>query len=166
MPIDLLSKYCDLIAEAQRRDRVKLTTVQMNEIKNELMEEWQPRWDITEKGRVTNEIMPSVTDRMTMNWIKINHYNVQLMSGQGNFKAKLHGFQLVLSPLCEVCGVDDSLDRVLNYCVKIEDLRDALQEDLVQHIGNHPEMANVVMDLKAIMANKELHKKWNTLQPV
>ncbi|KAJ8866467.1 hypothetical protein PR048_032310 [Dryococelus australis] len=72
-----------------------------------------------------NHILQELQDiraRMKIKWINVNHYSVQLFTGHGKFKAKLHSFRLVQSPLCDVCGVDDAVQHVIMECLKTKDM--------------------------------------------
>lgn len=57
------------------------------------LDKWQSRWDLSTKGRWTYKCLPSVRTRLkTPIWLC--HETVQLLSGHGNFRAKLHSFSL------------------------------------------------------------------------
>ncbi|KAJ8878446.1 hypothetical protein PR048_019024 [Dryococelus australis] len=57
----------------------------------------------------------------------MNHYGAQLFTVHGNFKAKLHGFRLVQSPLYDACGVDDTMEHVIANCLKTIEIREWLK---------------------------------------
>ncbi|KAJ8887971.1 hypothetical protein PR048_007456 [Dryococelus australis] len=48
---------------------------------------------------------------------------MQLLTGHGNFKVKLHSLHLVQSPLCDVYGVDDTVQHMITECLKTYDIR-------------------------------------------
>ena len=75
------------------------------------MRKWQERWDSSEKGRNTHLLMPNVEDRVKKRLVK--NYNVQFLSGHGNFNAYLKRFGLRESDLCEYCGVVDTPQHVM-----------------------------------------------------
>lgn len=99
-----------------------------------MMEEWQRRWDGSEKGRVTYEYIPRVDRQGSEEW-GVNHYVTQALTGHGNFKSKLRSFGLVESELCVSCGVAESEEHVVFECADYEGMRIELRERILSGGG-------------------------------
>lgn len=83
--------------------------------KESLLDEWQNRWENSQKGRWTFKFFPNVRHRLKLP-LALGHEVVQFMSGHGNFRAKLAGFNLQPDPTC-ACGMgDEYADHVLFSC--------------------------------------------------
>lgn len=52
-----------------------------------------------------------------------HYYTTQFVSGHGNFKVKLRGFNLVSSDRCVYCGVPEIAQHVLMECKFFEEER-------------------------------------------
>lgn len=103
----LQNMECDFLGI---RDREKILRLfqQQSDVCNDLMAEWQQRWDESSKGRHLYQFFPSVRERMSRTWLEVDHCVAQFLTGHGNFKSKLHSFKLVDSPLCQ-CSTPDSI---------------------------------------------------------
>lgn len=66
-----------------------------------LLQDWQEQWITADK--VTNLFFPSISKRLKMEWIQVNHYTCQFLTGDGDFAVKLNSMRLKDSPLCQ-CG--------------------------------------------------------------
>lgn len=73
----------------------------------ETLDKWQRRWQESTTGRETFEYVPDVRLRKRVKW-ETDHYTTQFVSGHGNFKAKLRGFNLVDSDRCVNYGVPET----------------------------------------------------------
>lgn len=123
-PIDL--KIAERIGRWQdKMQEIDVCTSQRQRRQN-LIQEWQERWDNTEKGRVTYEYFPALDVRMKNKLFGMNHYTTQYLSGHGNFKYKLFGFRLVEDGNCITCNVPEDVNHVLFVCLKYLDLRTEL----------------------------------------
>lgn len=92
-------------------------------------EAWERRWAASTKGQVTRDFFPTITARRGKKFIALDHWNVQLLSGHGNFKEKLNSFNLVVSPLCE-CGLPESARHVILECVRYDGARLAMYREI------------------------------------
>jgi len=68
----------------------------------DLIVEWQTRYDETDKGEWTKFMIPDLDRRCALP-LQMDHYTSQFLTGHGDFNAKLHSFKLVQSPNC-ACG--------------------------------------------------------------
>lgn len=99
-----------------------------------LISEWQDRWDNSIKGRHLYNFFPSVRERLAMYWIEIDHCVAQFLTGHGNFKAKLYGFKLVPSPLCECSSEGSPQEQTAHHILWECDLWHEERTDLLNSI--------------------------------
>jgi hypothetical protein len=99
------------------RDRVKIARLlnSPGPVREDLLSEWQSRWDTSIKGRHLFRFFPSVRDRLSKPWMEIDHCISQFLTGHGNFKSKLFSFKLVPSPLCECSSVDTEAEQTAHH---------------------------------------------------
>ena len=86
---------------------------------------------ISTKGRETFEYVPDVRVRKRVKW-ETDHYTTQFVSGHGNFKAKLRGFNLVENDRCDHCGELETAEHVLMICPYYEEERTQFREMLAE----------------------------------
>lgn len=82
---------------------------------NSLLNRWQTEWETSIKGRATFAFFPDIRRRLQKTWIIVNHYTSQLLTGHGNFRAKLASMKLVDSGRC-TCGELDTYQHVILQC--------------------------------------------------
>ena len=51
---------------------------------------WQKRWNRSAYGSVTRRWFPDVTERLRQVWVEPNFYSMQILTGHGDFLAKLN----------------------------------------------------------------------------
>lgn len=129
-PIDLQVEERVLVMADVRDggDRAEAKAVR----RQELMDKWEERWRRSRKGSETKKYWRSVRERMEIE-IMLDHYVVAFLTGHGNFKGKLFGFQLVDDALCG-CGEVEYAEHVLLECGMFELERREL-EDVVRAEG-------------------------------
>ena len=147
LPIDILLKQ-RIALYALRRGRVATigektlsgwSQKKEDIIREEAIEMWQSQWHSSSKGRTTFEFFKDVRERLKAPWIKPGHHATQILTGHGNFNAKLFSFKLTGSDRCS-CGGKDTAKHVLFDCPKNSDLRKTLAQQLDQN--NWPSEAN------------------------
>lgn len=99
--------------------------------REETLDKWQRRWQGSTKGRETFEYVPDVRQRKRVKW-ETDHYTTQFVSGHGNFKAKLWGFNLVENDRCDHCGEPETAQHVLMECLFYEEERTELREFMAE----------------------------------
>lgn len=72
----------------------------------------QLSWDHSSKGRHTYQLLPNIKNRMKMKHLVIDRFTSQLLTGHGNFAAKLPAFSLKPISMCE-CGLEEKAEHVL-----------------------------------------------------
>ncbi|KAK2577889.1 hypothetical protein KPH14_000689 [Odynerus spinipes] len=61
-------------------------------LREAILRTWQRRWSSSSKGRTTFEFFDDVQTRLRSNWVRLDAYVVQFLSGHRNFRAKLRAF--------------------------------------------------------------------------
>lgn len=113
-PLDLEIRWMVLKAEAASIPN-NLRPQTLANGREELLDAWQARWAATQKGRWTYRIFPEVRKRLKLP-LALGHEVTQFLSGHGNFRAKLAGFDLQPTPMC-VCGEgEEDVAHVLFDC--------------------------------------------------
>ncbi|KAF9787558.1 hypothetical protein SFRURICE_001610 [Spodoptera frugiperda] len=86
-----------------QRDRSKIDRLlkPLTDVWDELLTEWQCRWESSTKGRHLYQFFPSVHERLERTWLEVDHCVAQFLTGHGSFKSKLFSFKLVDSPWCQ-----------------------------------------------------------------
>lgn len=94
--------------------------------RQEMMERWEERWRRTEKGDETKKYWRIVRERMESE-VKLDQYLVAFLTGHGNFKGTLFGFQIVDDALCG-CGEVEYAEHILLECGVFAEERRELEE--------------------------------------
>ncbi|KAI4473631.1 hypothetical protein M0802_016020, partial [Mischocyttarus mexicanus] len=105
IPIDLYIKEKAKIWRDVKEGKNKEES--QTERRRETMEEWQKRWEETEKGRETFQYFPNVEERINLN-LKMNYYVTQFISGHGKFNSKLKMFNLAEEMICDTCREEET----------------------------------------------------------
>jgi len=93
------------------------------------MSEGQARYRGSEKGAWTQKMIPSVIVRCRLP-LQLDHYVTQFLTGHADFRAKLLGFRLSNSPLCQ-CGIgEETAEHVLDTGSRTTTERHALKQVL------------------------------------
>lgn len=124
-----------------------------------LLSKWQERWECSTKGRHLFQFFPSVRDRLDLDWIEIDHQVSQFLTGHGNFKAKLHGMELVESPNCECSETEQSAHHILWECPLWDEERHTMLS-YIQSNSNYRIGAIYYVDLIANLKNFLAFKKF------
>ena len=148
LPIDLLleqstARHNIRIGRNAKINNVEIEGNEKNAIeqtKTQIVEMWQAKWNSSYKGRTTYSFLNYSRERMTMKWIRPNHYCTQVLTGHGNFRARLASLGLAENDDCSYCGGTDTAKHLLTECPEFEPQRVALMDI----IGNHewPEAAH------------------------
>lgn len=114
LPLDLEAESQAVIRESRRLPYVDQMRIR-NEKREELITRWEARWSNSTKGRWTFEFIPSVKTKISTP-IWINHRLVQMLTGHGNFRAKLYQFRLVETEVCSCNTAPETAKHVLFEC--------------------------------------------------
>lgn len=96
-------------------------------IKGEALNLWQAEWDSSPRGRTTYAFFNNIRDRMSAGWFRPNYYTTQIVSGHGDFRARLASLGLADGDDCS-CGRSDTARHLLLECPEFEPQRVALRE--------------------------------------
>jgi len=96
---------------------------------DELFAEWQRRYDSLPKGNWSKKMIPSVRLRFHLP-MKLDHFTTQFLTGHGDFRAKLHSFNLVNDPICECDRKPETVNHVLRFCPRTRRARNRLKRVL------------------------------------
>ena len=88
----------------------------VEKIKSQSIEMWQAKWNSSLKGCTTYSFLNDTRERMTVKWIRPNHYSTQLLTGHGNFRTRLASLRLADSEDCKYCGGTDTAKHLLTVC--------------------------------------------------
>lgn len=154
LPLDLEASVART-KNLSRRLPHHVSSNQINEALDTALDIWQSRWESSTKGRWTFAFFPSVSTRLQQP-IWMCHKLSQILTGHGNFKAKLAGFALVDSPTC-ICGApDETVRHVLFECPRHSQHRARLE--LSVHRAGHlwPCDPTVLVSSKALFKALEI----------
>lgn len=127
------------------------------------IEEWQTRWNLSTKGRHTFNILPSIRQRMQLDHLQIDHFMSQLLTGHGDFAAKLHSFNLTPHSFCE-CGHQETVEHVLTSCNNYTEARMQWLNDLNERHATIEILKAAITTKSGYKATQEMWKKVLTLK--
>lgn len=113
-PIDLLIKEREAIYKGTRR----------KEARNDLLLNWQMRWDSGTKGRWTHRLIPNVQKWLERPYGEVDYYMTQALSGHGDFQKYLFDRGKAEAPTCPYCESSDDVEHTLFKCRRWEQPRD------------------------------------------
>lgn len=123
---------------APDRDAVK-------SIKKVGREMWQAKWDSSTKGRTTYSFFNKVSDRVEARWVQPNRYSAQLLTGHGDFRARLASLGLAGDGACACGGGEDTVSHHILECRDFEAQRVALREQIGEENWSWPEVAPLLV---------------------
>ncbi|KAF9795912.1 hypothetical protein SFRURICE_017776 [Spodoptera frugiperda] len=124
-----------------QRDRNKIARLlkPLTDVWDELLIEWQCRWESSTKGRHLYQFFPSVHERLERTWLEVDHCVAQFLTGHGNFKSKLFSFKLVDSPWCQCSTAElqheQSAHHILWECGLWQSGRNTMLDNLIVSSG-------------------------------
>jgi len=93
---------------------------------NNLVAEWQQRYDNTDKGEWTKKMIPDLGKRYVLPLV-LDHYTSQMLISHGDFNAQLYRFKLVNSLNCSCSlGGAETVAHVLLWCKRTQPYRQKL----------------------------------------
>jgi len=126
LPLDLEIRHQ---AALRNLAREKISADEKDMIIDELINEWHQRYTSSNKGSWTQKMIPSVRQRYHLP-LALDHYTSQFLTGHGDFKAKLHSFNLVNDPNCACGRKPETVDHVLRFCPRTTTPRRKLKDIL------------------------------------
>lgn len=110
-------------------------------IKMEAISKWQARWQLSQKGRTTFAFFNNVQGRLDLKDIFLTHWTTQVLTGHGNFGARLASLGLTDGETCQ-CGERDTAQHFLLDCPSFEPQREALRDQVPDGSWVWPEAAH------------------------
>ncbi|GBP65858.1 Retrovirus-related Pol polyprotein from type-1 retrotransposable element R1 [Eumeta japonica] len=92
-------------------------------VREQVMDDWQKRWDEETNGRELFRYFPSVSVRLSLDWVEPDYEISQLLTGHGCFRKRLYDLGLNEMSEC-MCGLtDEDMHHVLWACPLYDDIR-------------------------------------------
>ncbi|KAJ3639138.1 hypothetical protein Zmor_004009 [Zophobas morio] len=95
----------------------------MKYVQEKMYEKWQEKWNASEKGRVTQEFIPEVSEIRKKEWFDPSLYACYLMTGHGSLNQFLYDRKLREDPMCDCGKGSENWKHVLIECELYEDIR-------------------------------------------
>lgn len=102
--------------------------VAFEQIRDEAINMWQTKWTSSNKGRTTFAFFSDVRERLAARSLEANHWTTQVLTGHGNFRARLAALGLVEGDECLCGGGADTVQHFLLDCPLFEAQRMALRD--------------------------------------
>lgn len=112
LPLDLEIRW---FVVRTRRKAGLISEEEMADQWDRLLNIWQDRWDVSEKGRWTHSMIPDIRRRLELP-LEVDHYVSQFLTGHGDFNSKLESFALRGTGACRCETEDETVDHVLYRC--------------------------------------------------
>ena len=104
----------------------------VSELKRQVKEKWQRKFDLTEKAEKIQEIYTEVGkrncygegDRLTFSLVN------QLLSGHTQLNSHRSKIDKTVSPMCTVCNVPEDTEHFLFHCDAYKEERDCLEKSV------------------------------------
>jgi len=126
-----------------------ITPVAFATAEDELLDEWQLRYDATQKGNWSKKMIPSVRWRYHLP-MRLDHFTTQFLTGHGDFRAKLHSFTLAPDPICVCDRRPETANHVLRFCPRTKRARTTLKKALSDESVSWPPADGAFLKSKAI----------------
>ncbi len=143
MPLDLVAKKsADEYAQGIRKMERGLKNKKKNQLRAQMINVWQERYDKAQTGRWTYKIIPQIAPLLSSGYVP-GYYTSQVITGHGGFGAYLKRFKKRQDSSCP-CGEpeDTAAHRILNCpkisskYVSIEELREAVFTETPELLEN------------------------------
>lgn len=116
-PIDLKIKALGLTRHGVTRE----------EAQGWLLGEWQARWQSSERGRWTYQLIPDLSVWAECQHKVLDYHLTQFLTDHGCFRSFLFRFHHVESPQCLFCtDASETAEHVLLHCIRFHAERDQL----------------------------------------
>ena len=100
-------------------------------MRQDSLQRWQEKLDISKKGRWTHRLTPQVDNWVNRKHGEVNYYLTQMLSNHGCFRAYLYRFRHDESPECPAgCRVPEDTEYVFFWCPRFAGERKELEERL------------------------------------
>lgn len=105
--------------------------IEMSELNDALIFQWQQRWNSESRGRNTYQFIANVDFAIKRKWFLPSRQLVYVITGYGPIKASLFKRGIIEENLCDACKIEETVDHLMYTCKLYEDLREKyLQKDV------------------------------------
>ncbi|KAH8304869.1 hypothetical protein KR059_003006, partial [Drosophila kikkawai] len=102
---ELVRERAEIYAAAQVTEATHQTRAESKiTARRRSLENWQNRWDSSQKGRWTHTLIPNITSWVERSHGQVDFYLTQVISGHGCFRSYLKRFGHETEDWCPVCG--------------------------------------------------------------
>jgi len=115
----------------QETNRGIISPEAQEDLRSNLLNMWQTRWDNSSKGRWTHRFFKDIRFRLAIP-LELDHYVTQYLTGHGNFAAKLHSLSLRDSPNCSCGEGNDDAEHAIYKCSRWNERRQSLMRTLTE----------------------------------
>lgn len=121
IPPDIMAMEIKRAYDKSRDIGRRLTTEERNEERLKSINEWQSRWDMTEKGRWTYKLIGNVKTWVERKHGETDFYLTQFLTGHGCFREYLFKYGHDDGTDCSFCGDGrESVQHIFFTCPKYE----------------------------------------------
>uniref|UniRef100_A0A0A1WPA4 Putative 115 kDa protein in type-1 retrotransposable element R1DM n=1 Tax=Zeugodacus cucurbitae TaxID=28588 RepID=A0A0A1WPA4_ZEUCU len=121
IPPDIMAMEIKRASDKSRDIGRRLTTEERNEERLKSINEWQSRWDMTEKGRWTYKLIGNVKTWVERKHGETDFYLTQFLTGHGCFREYLFKYGHDDGTDCSFCGEGrESVQHIFFTCPKYE----------------------------------------------
>lgn len=158
-PVDIVLKEYAARYKIRKEENAKIGNVEIraeeenaiDRIKDEAINMWQTRWTSSHKGRTTFAFFKDVRERLDAR-LETDHYSTQVLTGHGNFRAKLEYFKLVTGDACICKSGVDTAQHFLLECPLFDAQREALRSVVPEEEWRWPGVAHFIVSNPEVFA--------------
>jgi len=126
LPIDLQAKKSAAIRDLKKQNFCNSQSIKV--VEAQVHQQWQQRWETSDKGRWTYNLLPSISEWVYRKHGEPNYYLTQFLTGHGCFREYLFKYKHVEDALCLFCnGEIENVSHVFTSCVRFTRAREALE---------------------------------------
>ena len=96
------------------------------------MENWQRKWETTNKVGITKEYFPKVAERLDTK-INLTQNFTTIVTGHENIKSYLHRFKIIDTPNCPCGNGNQTTEHVLLKCAILQEERERLIAEVTKN---------------------------------
>lgn len=120
LPIEILAEEYSRRYQRRTQGLVEADDSRTRE-REKSLQRWQAKWDSSEKGRWTHQLIPQIAEWTNRQHGDPNYYLTQLLTGHGCFRQYLYKYKYEDSPECPVChGVEEDARHVFFTCPRFD----------------------------------------------
>ncbi|CAK9811752.1 Retrovirus-related Pol polyprotein from type-1 retrotransposable element R1 (Fragment) [Anthophora quadrimaculata] len=136
------------------KSSLKVIEEQTIKIRQEIIAEWQSRWDSDKNGRHTYKFMPKVNLANELNWFKPNKEMTYLITGYGPINGTLYNRGLEDDEACSACKEhEETPEHMIFECYAYDEFRSGSTKNIKNKL---PDLLNNEEEYKLF---QELSKK-------